>query len=116
MWIEALKMLKKCMEKLERLNLEMDMSLNMTEDRLEEIGIKGMVAPFAISCANHEGAGKFAVMQWDGDKFVQVTGWEAPLDPAFIRKLVEDSAAKFKRKQYYTKILLQINLTLVGSE
>ena len=77
-------------------------ALNMTEDRLEEIGIKGMVAPFSISCANHEGAGKFAVMQWDGDKFVQVTDWEAPLDPAFIRKLVEDSAAKFAKENNIT--------------
>ncbi|MEO0761712.1 MAG: ABC transporter permease, partial [Pseudomonadota bacterium] len=70
-------------------------ALNMTEERLEEIGIKGMVAPFAISCENHEGAGRFAMMQWDGEKFVQVTGWEAPLDPGYIRQLVEDSAAKF---------------------
>ena len=70
----------------------------MTEDRLEEIGIKGMVAPFSISCANHEGAGKFAVMQWDGDKFVQVTGWEEPLDPAFIRKLVKILLQNLQKK------------------
>ena len=37
-------------------------ALNMTEARLGEIGVNGMVAPFSISCANHEGAGKFAVM------------------------------------------------------
>ncbi len=77
-------------------------ALNMTEERLEEIGIKGMVAPFAISCENHEGAGKFAMMQWDGDKFVQVTDWEAPLDPGYIRQLVEDSAAKFASENNIT--------------
>ncbi|MEM9603735.1 MAG: ABC transporter substrate-binding protein [Pseudomonadota bacterium] len=70
-------------------------SLVMDDARLEEIGIKGMIAPFSISCENHEGAGKFAMMQWDGDKFEQVTDWEAPLDPAYIRGLVEASAAKF---------------------
>ena len=70
-------------------------ALNMTEERLEELGIKGMLAPFSISCENHEGAGKFAMMQWDGEKFQQVTGWEAPLDPDYIRGLVEASAAKF---------------------
>ena len=41
-------------------------------------------------------------MQWDGSKFNQVTGWEAPLDPAFIRKLVEDSAAKFAKENNIT--------------
>ena len=69
---------------------------------MKELGIDGMLAPFAISCENHEGAGKFAVMQWDGEKFNQVTGWEAPLDPAFIRGLVETSAAKFAKENNIT--------------
>ncbi|MEM9582877.1 MAG: ABC transporter substrate-binding protein [Pseudomonadota bacterium] len=70
-------------------------NLVMDDARLEELGIKGMIAPFSISCENHEGAGKFAMMQWDGEKFAQVTDWEAPLDPDYIRNLVETSAAKF---------------------
>ena len=77
-------------------------SLNMSTERLGEIGIENMVAPFSISCANHEGAGKFAVMQWDGDKFNQITDWEAPLDPAYIRGLVEASAAKFASENNIT--------------
>jgi len=70
-------------------------ALNMSTERLAEIGIENMVAPFSISCENHEGAGKFAVMQWDGEKFNQITDWEEPLDPSYIRGLVEASAAKF---------------------
>jgi branched-chain amino acid transport system substrate-binding protein len=71
-------------------------AINMTEARLEEIGVKGMLAPFSLSCANHEGAnGSFAMMQWDGSKFVQITGWEQAPDPAFIRTLIEESSAKF---------------------
>lgn len=70
-------------------------NLVMDDARLEELGIRGMIAPFSISCENHEGAGKFAMMQWDGDKFEKVTDWEAPLDPNYIRGLVEASAAKF---------------------
>ena len=41
-------------------------------------------------------------MQWDGEKFNQVTGWEAPLDPAYIRGLVEASAAKFAAENNIT--------------
>ena len=107
MWIEALKNAQEMHGKVGQAVTGAEFrdgyeALNMTEARLEEIGIKGMVAPFAISCENHEGAGKFAVMQWDGDKFEQITDWEAPLDPAYIRNLVEESAAKFARENNIT--------------
>jgi len=100
MWIEAMKNAQEIHNKVGQAVTGSEFrdgyeALDMNENRLGEIGIKGMVAPFAISCANHEGAGKFAIMQWDGKKFEQITGWEAPLDPAYIRTLVEDSAAKF---------------------
>lgn len=77
-------------------------ALNMTEDRLTELGIGGMVAPFAMSCKEHAGAGKFAMMQWDGKKFAQVTDWTEPLDPGFIRQLIGDSAAKFASENNIT--------------
>jgi branched-chain amino acid transport system substrate-binding protein len=34
-------------------------------------------------------------MQWDGAKFALVTDWTGAPDPAFIRKLIEESAAKY---------------------
>ncbi len=30
-------------------------ALNMTEARMKELGIEGMLAPFSLSCAQHEG-------------------------------------------------------------
>lgn len=107
MWVEALRIAQEMHNKVGKAVTGAEFrdgyeALNMTEERLDEIGVKGMVAPFAISCANHEGAGKFAMMQWDGTKFVQVTDWEAPLDPGFIRKLVEESAAKFASENNIT--------------
>ncbi len=100
MWIEAMKNAQEMHNKVGQAVTGAEFrdgyeALNMTEEKLEEIGIGGMIAPFAMSCENHEGAGKFALMQWNGEKFEQVTGWEEPLDPAFIRTLVEESAAKF---------------------
>lgn len=107
MWVEALKNAQRIHNKVGKAVTGAEFrdgyeALNMTEDHLVELGIGGMIAPFAISCANHEGAGKFAMMQWDGKKFQQVTGWEAPLDPAFIRGLVEESAAKFAAENNIT--------------
>ena len=43
-------------------------AIDMSPARLKEIGIEGMVPPFKLTCANHEGAGKFKMMQWDGKK------------------------------------------------
>ena len=107
MWIEGMRNAQKMHNKVGKAVTGAEFrdgyeALNMTEARLGEIGIKGMVAPFAISCANHEGAGKFAVMQWNGESFDQITGWEAPGDPAFIRGLVESSAAKFAKENNIT--------------
>ncbi|MBC8049858.1 MAG: ABC transporter substrate-binding protein [Chitinophagales bacterium] len=78
-------------------------AINMTPERLKELGIDGIVPPFKLSCTNHEGAGKFKMMQWDGAKFQIVsTDWVAPPDPAFIRKLIEDSAAKYAAENNIT--------------
>jgi len=35
------------------------------------------------------------LMQWDGKKFTSVRPYTAPLDPVFIRQILEESAAKF---------------------
>ena len=77
-------------------------AIKMTPDRLAELGIAGMIAPFSLSCAKHDGAGRFAMMQWDGAKFEQVTDWQAPLDPGAIRALVAESAAKFAAENNIT--------------
>ncbi|MDX2289914.1 MAG: ABC transporter substrate-binding protein [Hyphomicrobiaceae bacterium] len=107
MWVEALKNAQKIHNKVGKAVTGPEFrdgyeALNITDARLEEIGIKGMIAPFAISCANHEGAGKFAMMQWDGKKFQRVTDWEAPIDPGYIRTLIEESAAKFAQENKIT--------------
>lgn len=107
MWIEALRNAQKMFNKVGKPVTGAEFrdgyeALNMTEERLKELGIGGMIAPFKISCENHEGAGKFALMQWDGKKFVKVKGFTGPYDPAFIRKLVEESAAKFAAENNIT--------------
>jgi branched-chain amino acid transport system substrate-binding protein len=77
-------------------------ALNMTEERLTEIGISGMIAPYAMSCDNHGGARKFRMMQWDGKKFQIVSDWMGPTDPDFIGRLIKDSAAKFAQENNIT--------------
>ncbi|MFW5654184.1 MAG: ABC transporter substrate-binding protein [Roseicyclus sp.] len=100
MWVEALRLAQEMHDRVGQAVTGAQFrdgyeALNMTEERLEELGIGGMLAPFEMSCAEHGGAGRFAVMQWDGEQFVQVTDWIEPNDPAFIRQLIEESAANF---------------------
>ena len=65
----------------------------------KEYGIDGMLPPYKLTCANHEGAGTFHMMRWDGDKFQIVTkDWLGANDPKFIRKLIEESAEKYAKE------------------
>ncbi|MEM1370630.1 MAG: ABC transporter substrate-binding protein, partial [Pseudomonadota bacterium] len=78
MWIEALKNAQKIHNKVGQPVTGAEFrdgyeALDMTEERLKEIGIGGMVAPFKLSCGRHDGAGKFKIMQWDGKKFEVVS-------------------------------------------
>src|SRR5499426_2698075 len=44
--------------------------LNMTDQRLEQLGMKGLLPPIKVTCDNHEGIGGMAhVQQWDGKKW-----------------------------------------------
>jgi branched-chain amino acid transport system substrate-binding protein len=76
----------------------------MTDARLKELGVDGMLAPFALSCSQHEGAGKFALMQWDGkaQAFKKVKDWTGPNDPAAIRAQIVESAAKYAEENKIT--------------
>ncbi|ETX28488.1 ABC transporter substrate-binding protein [Roseivivax isoporae] len=48
-------------------------NLNVTEARLAELGMTGMVPPFATSCADHTGHSGGWMLEWDGEKFVKAS-------------------------------------------
>ncbi|MCT4610898.1 MAG: ABC transporter substrate-binding protein [Pelagimonas sp.] len=48
-------------------------NLNITEERLAELGMTGMVPPFSTSCGNHTGHSGGWMLEWDGAKFVKVS-------------------------------------------
>jgi branched-chain amino acid transport system substrate-binding protein len=77
-------------------------ALDITDAKLKDLGILGMSAPFKMSCAKHDGSERFRMMQWDGKKFQMLTDWVTSPDPAFIRKLIEESAAKYATENNIT--------------
>jgi branched-chain amino acid transport system substrate-binding protein len=72
-------------------------NLNITAERLEELGMTGMVPPFSTNCANHTGHAGAWMLQWDGTQFVQasdlLTADRAIIDPIQAEKAAEYAAA-----------------------
>jgi branched-chain amino acid transport system substrate-binding protein len=48
-------------------------NLNLTEERLAELGMEGMVPPFSTSCADHTGHSGAWILEWDGEKFAKAS-------------------------------------------
>jgi branched-chain amino acid transport system substrate-binding protein len=76
-------------------------NLNLTEQRLEQIGMKGMMQPLRVTCENHESNGKAAVQQWDGKKWTIVSDWIEPMREV-VRPKLEAAAVEEGKKLGYT--------------
>ena len=69
-------------------------NINMTEARISELGLDGMVPPFSTSCANHTGHSGGWMLEWDGTKFVKVSDLLMPNVDAY-RALASEKAAEY---------------------
>ncbi len=76
-------------------------NLNITEKRLEELGMKGLVRPLRVTCENHEGNGLALVQQWDGKKWNIVSDWIEPMREV-VRPKLEAAAVEEGKKLGYT--------------
>ena len=75
-------------------------NLNITAERIKELGLEGFMSPIKTSCENHEGGDLVLFQQWDGEKWVSA-GTETPMND-FIRPMIEESAAKYAKEQGIT--------------
>jgi branched-chain amino acid transport system substrate-binding protein len=69
-------------------------NINMTEERIIELGLEGMVPPFQTTCANHPGNSGGWMLEWDGEKFVKVSDHLTPNTDAYTA-LVAEKAAEY---------------------
>jgi len=76
-------------------------NLNITEKRLEELGMKGMTRPIKVTCENHEGNGLALVQQWDGKQWKIVSDWIEPMREV-VRPNLEEAAVVEGKKLAYT--------------
>lgn len=73
-------------------------NLNITAERIKEIGMEGMLMPLKISCRDHEGGGAVKFMEWDGKKWNVVSDW-IQSDQSIVRPMIESSAAKYAEEK-----------------
>jgi branched-chain amino acid transport system substrate-binding protein len=76
-------------------------NLNLTDKRLEELGMKGFTHAVKVTCEDHEGNGPVLFEQWDGKKWTIVSEWVAPMRDV-VRPKIEAAAAEEGKKLGYT--------------
>jgi branched-chain amino acid transport system substrate-binding protein len=76
-------------------------NLELTAERIKELGFEGLVTPLKVSCRDHEGARKARIHQWDGQKWVFVSDW-IEADTSYLRPKVEAAAAAYAKEKNIT--------------
>jgi len=74
--------------------------LNLTDARLEQLGMKGFTHPIKVTCEDHEGSGPVLIQQWDGSKWEIVSDWVAPMRDV-VRPKIEAAAVEEGKKLGY---------------
>ncbi|MGR3367229.1 MAG: ABC transporter substrate-binding protein [Sagittula sp.] len=69
-------------------------NIDMTEARIDELGLTGMVPPFKTSCDDHTGKSGGWMLEWDGEKFVKASDHLVPNTDGYA-DLIASSAAEY---------------------
>jgi len=76
-------------------------NLNLTAERIKELGFEGMVGPIQLSCQDHQGADIARVQQWDGKEWKVISG-NYKADLSILDPLVKEAAAKYAAEKKIT--------------
>src|SRR4026208_650865 len=69
-------------------------NLNLTAERIKELGFEGMVTPIKLRCQDHQGADIARVQQWDGKEWKIISG-NYKADLSILDPMVKDQSAKY---------------------
>ena len=69
-------------------------NLDINAGRLKALGFNTMLPPVKLSCEDHGGSGLVRFQQWTGTEWRATTDWMSG-DRQMVRKMVEESAAKY---------------------
>ena len=69
-------------------------NLNLTQERLEELGFAKILRPVKTSCEDHMGDDWARMIEWDGSKFEIVSDWYQS-NREFVDPLVKEFGARY---------------------
>lgn len=72
--------------------------LTITEERTEELGMKGLMPPVNVTCEDDEGGGLALIQQWNGESWEQVTDFMEP-DMERVFPLYRESALEYAESE-----------------
>jgi len=75
--------------------------LDLTADRIKQLGFDGMMGPLKPSCADHEGTRLSRVHQWDGKEWKVISDYYTG-DDSILLPLVEQVAGKYAAEKKIT--------------
>ena len=73
-------------------------NLNLTDERLEKMGIKDFIPNFKVTCADHEGGAPVKFQRWNGKAFEPASDWIST-DQSLVRPMIEASASKYAKEK-----------------
>ncbi len=83
-------------------------NLNLTADRLKQLGFENELQPIKVSCEDHEGARVGRIQTWDGkDWKIASDGYTS--DDSVIAPMVKEAAAKYAAEKKITTGCLLTN-------
>ena len=76
-------------------------NLNLTADRIKELGFEGMIKPLKFSCSDHQGADEARVQQWDGKAWKTISDFYTA-DEKILGPMVKAQAEKYAKEKNIT--------------
>jgi branched-chain amino acid transport system substrate-binding protein len=76
-------------------------NLDITPERIEELGLTGVVPPTKVTCSNHEGSPAIKLQRWDGEKWTVFTDW-IPAMTDLVRPMIEADAEQYAKENGIT--------------
>jgi branched-chain amino acid transport system substrate-binding protein len=75
--------------------------LNLTADRIKELGFEGLIQPLKFSCVDHQGADVARIQQWDGKQWKTISDY-FKADESLLGPMVKAAAEKYAKEHKIT--------------
>ena len=76
-------------------------NLNLTAERLKQLGFEGVLTPIKVSCEDHEGTRSGRIHTWDGKNWKITSDWYTA-DDNVIAPMVKEAAARYAAEKKIT--------------